>query len=52
MIRIGIADDHAIVRDGLRRFLSNNVDLCVTGEAADGREALELARGGKGPAAT
>jgi DNA-binding NarL/FixJ family response regulator len=46
MIRIGIADDHAIVRDGLRRFLSDNVDLRVTGEAANGREALELARGG------
>jgi DNA-binding NarL/FixJ family response regulator len=47
MIRIGIADDHAIVRDGLRRFLSDNVDLRVTGEAANGREALELARGGE-----
>ena len=46
MIRIGIADDHAIVRDGLRRFLSDNVDLRVTGEACNGREALELARGG------
>ena len=46
MIRIGIADDHAIVRDGLRRFLSDNVDLRVTGEASNGREALELARGG------
>ncbi len=47
MIRIGIADDHAIVRDGLRRFLSDNVDLRVTGEAANGHEALELARGGE-----
>ena len=47
MIRVGIADDHAIVRDGLRRFLSDNVDLRVTGEAANGREALELARGGE-----
>jgi DNA-binding NarL/FixJ family response regulator len=46
MIRIGIADDHAIVRAGLRRFLSDNVDLRVTGEACNGREALELARGG------
>ena len=46
MIRIGIADDHAIVRDGLRRFLSDNVDLRVTGEACNGREAMELARGG------
>jgi two-component system, NarL family, invasion response regulator UvrY len=47
MIRIGIADDHAIVRDGLRRFLSDNVDLRVTGEACNGREAMELARGGE-----
>ncbi|WP_422011712.1 response regulator [Roseateles sp.] len=46
MIRIGIVDDHAIVRSGLRQFLSDNVDLRVTGEAANGRDALELARGG------
>ena len=47
MIRIGIVDDHAIVRSGLRQFLGENVDLRVTGEAANGREALELARGGE-----
>ena len=47
MIRVGIADDHAIVRDGLRHLLSDDVDLRVTGEAANGREALELARGGE-----
>jgi len=47
MIRIGIVDDHAIVRSGLRQFLSENVDLRVTGEAANGREALELVRGGE-----
>jgi two-component system, NarL family, invasion response regulator UvrY len=46
MIRIGIVDDHQIVRTGLRQFLSEHVDLRVTGEAANGREALELARGG------
>ena len=46
MIRIGIVDDHAIVRSGLRQFLSEHVDLRVTGEAVNGREALELARGG------
>ena len=46
MIRIGIVDDHAIVRSGLRQFLGDNVDLRVTGEAANGRDALELARGG------
>ncbi|MBV8605705.1 MAG: response regulator transcription factor [Pelomonas sp.] len=47
MIRIGIVDDHAIVRSGLRQFLGDNVDMRVTGEAANGREALELARGGE-----
>ena len=46
MIRIGIVDDHAIVRSGLRQFLGDNVDFRVTGEAGNGREALELARGG------
>ncbi|XHS77937.1 response regulator [Burkholderiaceae bacterium UC74_6] len=46
MIRVGIVDDHAIVRSGLRQFLGDNVDLRVTGEAANGREALEMARGG------
>ena len=47
MIRIGIVDDHAIVRSGLRQFLSENVDLRVTGEAVNGRDALELARSGE-----
>jgi DNA-binding NarL/FixJ family response regulator len=47
MIRIGIVDDHHIVRRGLRDFLSEEVDLRVTGEAANGHEALELARQGE-----
>jgi two-component system, NarL family, invasion response regulator UvrY len=47
MIRVGIVDDHAIVRTGLRNFLAEHVDLRVTGEANNGREALELARGGE-----
>ena len=47
MIRVGIVDDHAIVRAGLRQFLSEHVDLRVTGEANNGREALELARAGE-----
>ena len=47
MIRVGIVDDHGIVRSGLRQFLSEEVDLRVTGEARNGREALELARGGE-----
>ena len=47
MIRVAIVDDHAIVRTGLRQFLAEQVDLRVTGEAANGREALDLARGGE-----
>jgi two-component system invasion response regulator UvrY len=47
MIRIGIVDDHAIVRRGLRQFFSDQVDLRVTGEAANGQEALDLARQGE-----
>jgi DNA-binding NarL/FixJ family response regulator len=40
-IRILIADDHAIVRDGLRQLLNSEADMEVTGEAEDGREALK-----------
>ena len=47
MIRIGIVDDHAIVRTGLRQFLSDHVDLRVTREGASGHEALEMARRGE-----
>ncbi|MFT7721429.1 MAG: response regulator transcription factor [Roseateles sp.] len=46
MIRIGIVDDHAIVRSGLRQFLSEHVDLRITGEGGSGHEALEMARRG------
>jgi DNA-binding NarL/FixJ family response regulator len=47
MIRVGIVDDHAIVRSGLKQFIGDQVDLRVTGEASDGAGALELARGGE-----
>ena len=43
-IHVLIADDHAIVRQGLRQILSETDDLLVTGEADDGAEALNLAR--------
>ena len=46
MIRVAIVDDHAIVRAGLRQYFSDQVDLKVTGEAANGREALDLVRKG------
>src|SRR5687767_6299175 len=42
-IRILIADDHAVVRQGLRMFLGLDDELQVVGEASDGAEALRLA---------
>ncbi len=42
-IRILLADDHAVVRQGLRMFLSLDPDLDVIGEAVDGRQAIQLA---------
>ena len=44
MIQVGIVDDHAIVRSGLRQYLSEHVDVRVVGEAANGREAIDLVR--------
>ena len=43
-IRILIVDDHSVVRQGLRMFLALDPELEVIGEAADGAEALRLAR--------
>jgi len=42
-IRIVIADDHAIFRDGLRRLLATQEDFRIIGEASDGKEAIALA---------
>ena len=44
MIRVLIADDHKIVRDGLKRILAAHGEVDVTGEAADGDQALALVR--------
>lgn len=41
MIRIVLADDHTILRSGLRAVLERHPDLQVVGEAADGRQALQ-----------
>lgn len=41
---IVLAEDHAIVREGLKTLLGLNPDFEVVGEAADGREAVNLAR--------
>ena len=43
-IRIVIADDHAIVREGLKRIVGGAGDLQVTGEAADGGEVMKAVR--------
>jgi DNA-binding NarL/FixJ family response regulator len=43
VIRVLIADDHAVVRQGLRTFLDLQDDIEVVGEAADGAAALEAA---------
>ncbi len=42
-IRIVLADDHTILRNGLRLLLERHPDLSVVGEAANGREAVEVA---------
>lgn len=43
-VRIVIADDHAIFRDGLRRLLMSEKDFDVIAEVSDGKEAAEVAR--------
>ena len=44
--RLLIADDHAVVRDGLREIVRRRPDLAVSAEAADGDAALRLAMEG------
>jgi DNA-binding NarL/FixJ family response regulator len=44
LISVLIADDHSIVRDGLKRILAATTDLQVAGEAASGDEALALVK--------
>ena len=39
-----LADDHAIIRDGLKQILSDTDDLVVSGEAANGNELMHLVR--------
>ncbi len=46
MIKVLIADDHPIVRQGLRQILAETVDMEVSGEAVNGQEALEQVRVG------
>ena len=44
MIRIVIADDHAIVREGLKRIVSSIADMEVAGEAGNGTEVMQRVR--------
>lgn len=44
MIKVLLADDHSIVRAGLRRLIEESGDMKVVAEAADGREAIQKAR--------
>ena len=43
VLRIVLADDHAMVRQGLRSILDSYPDISIVGEAADGEQAVELA---------
>jgi len=44
LIRVLLADDHSVVRDGLRRLVEGAGDMEVVAEAADGREAIRKTR--------
>ena len=46
MLKVLIADDHPVVRQGLRQIITEAPDMVVAGEAADGREALGKAKTG------
>ncbi|MBN2123428.1 MAG: response regulator transcription factor [Deltaproteobacteria bacterium] len=47
MIRVLLADDHSIVRAGLRRLIEESGEMCVVAEAADGQEAIRKAEKSK-----
>jgi two-component system invasion response regulator UvrY len=42
MINVVVVDDHAVVREGLKRIVSESGGMTVTGEAADGHEAMRV----------
>src|ERR1051325_7871317 len=44
IIRVILADDHELVRRGIRRMLGKNSNICVIGEASNGTDALRLVR--------
>src|SRR4051812_11522775 len=43
-IRVVLADDHAVVRKGVRELLEDEGDIAVVGEAADGQQAVDVTR--------
>ena len=45
MLRVTVADDHPVVREGLRRIIDDCADMKLVGEATDGNETLSLAEG-------
>ena len=47
IIRVFIADDHAIVREGLKQILAESPDIIVAGEAENGLDAIKLFRNSK-----
>jgi len=46
MKKVLVADDHAVVREGIKRIIAETADMVVAGEAVNGWEVLEKARGG------
>jgi len=46
MIRLLIADDHEIVRNGLKQLIGLTLDIEIAGEATNGAEVLQQVRGG------
>jgi DNA-binding NarL/FixJ family response regulator len=47
MIRLLVADDHPVIRRGIKQILEESKDICVAAEASDGDEALRKARLGE-----
>ena len=45
MIRVCVVDDHAVVREGLKRIIGENPGMAVTAEAGDGFEAVKMIHG-------
>jgi len=44
MIRVVVIDDHAVVREGIKRIISENPGMAVTGETGDGCEAMRVVK--------